>query len=406
MNDIQKCLPAGLITAGLIAATLLAACGGGGGDAGKPAPLPTPDPVARVDVLMSNERGMKAITIDDKNAYVALTNTEAEGSAVIATARGVSARSAWQNVALGACKLPASAQVEVRRAADLKQVDGKTVLVQPAWGSAEEHTLCELDQAKMTFVPKDKDFRICYATYCERMEVNDVKAVGKRWFANGGAGQNVQVSNDQGLTWKPLMGSMDSMSCTHQAFEVVGGRLLTGGECPLDMAYVRAYSMNADNSALASAVPVPINVPELENRNVHLITTLGKSERVFIGVEGGLLRSDDSGKSYKFVLKQPLSGGAGYPYITELLSPAGKPNVIVAAGFDKAHGLPYLAWSNDNGDKWTDLSSLLPGYKRANADATSEVTSMAEDAQGRILVTVNEEFKKKGRLVEVTLGKL
>ncbi|NHZ37254.1 hypothetical protein F0185_27190 [Massilia sp. CCM 8692] len=115
MNDFQKCLPAGLI-----AATLLTACGGGGGDAGKPAPLPTPDPVARVDILMSNERGMKAVTIDDKNAYVALTNTEAEGTAVIATARGVSARSAWQNVALGECKLPASAQVEVRRAADLR----------------------------------------------------------------------------------------------------------------------------------------------------------------------------------------------------------------------------------------------------------------------------------------------
>ncbi|NHZ80530.1 hypothetical protein F2P44_14790 [Massilia sp. CCM 8695] len=203
------------------------------------------------------------------------------------------------------------------------------------------------------------------------------------------------------------MGTMDSMSCTHQAFEVVGGLLLTGGECPLDMAYVRAYAMNADNSALASKVPVPISVPELENRNVHLITTLGKSERVFIGVEGGLLRSDDSGKSYKFVLKQPLSGGTGnYPYITRLLSPAGKPNVIVAAGFDKAKGFPYLAWSADNGDKWTDLSPLLPGYKRTTADATSEVTSIAEDAQGRILVTVNEEFKKKGRLVEVTLGRL
>jgi hypothetical protein len=401
MNDFQKCLPAGLI-----AATLLSACGGGGGDAGKPGPVPTPDPVARVDILMSNERGMNAITLDDKNAYIALTNTETEGSAVIATARGVSAKSTWQTLALGECKLPASTQVEVRRAANLKQVDGKTLLVQPAWGSAEEHTLCELDQAKMTFVAKDRDFRICYATYCERMEVNDVKAVGKRWFANGGAGQNVQVSNDQGLSWKPIMGTMDSMSCTHQAFEVVGGRLLTGGECPLDMAYVRAYSMNADNSALASKVAVAISVPELENRNVHLITTLGKSERVFIGVEGGLLRSDDSGKSYKFVLKQALSGGSGYPYITELFSPAGKPNVIVAAGFDKAHGLPYLAWSNDNGDKWTDLSSLLPGYKRTVADATGQVTAIAEDAQGRILVTVNEEFKKKGRLVELTLGKL
>ncbi|MCE3602005.1 hypothetical protein LXA47_00045 [Massilia sp. P8910] len=401
MKPVQQVLPAGLI-----AATLLTGCGGGGGDGGKPGPTPAPDPVARVDLLMSHERGMNAISIDDKNAYVALTNTETEATSVLATARGVSAKSVWQNLALGECKLPPSSQVEVRRAAELKQVDGKTLLMQPAWGSADEHTLCELDPVKMSFVPKDKDFRICYATYCERMQVADVKAVGRRWFANGGAGQNLQISNDQGLTWRPIMGTMDSMSCTHQSFEVVGGLLLTGGECPLDMAYVRAYAMNADNSGLASKVPVQISVPELENRNVHLITTLGKSERVFIGVEGGLLRSDDSGKSYKFVLKQALSGGANYPYITRLLSPAGKPNVIVAAGFDKAHGLPYLAWSNDNGDKWTDLSTLLPGYKRTVAGATSQVTSIAEDTQGRILVTVNEEFKKKGRLVEVKLGRL
>ncbi|MDQ1833193.1 hypothetical protein [Massilia scottii] len=401
MKPLQHCLPAGLI-----AATLLTGCGGGGGDGGKPLPPPAPDPIARVDVLMNHERGMNSITIDDKNAYVALTNTETDGSVILATARGVSTTSAWQTVGLGECRLPASEQVETRRAAELKQVDGRTLLMQPAWGSADEHTLCELDQAKMSFVPKDKDFRICYASYCERMYVGDVKAVGKRWFANGGAGQNVQVSNDQGATWRPIMGTMDSMSCTHQSFEVVGGRLLTGGECPLDMAYVRAYTMNADNSALASTVPVPLSVPELENRNVHLITTLGKSERVFIGVEGGLLRSDDSGKSYKFVLKQPLTGGVNYPYITQLLSPAGKPNVIVAAGFDKAKGLPYLVWSEDNGDKWTDLSTLLPGYKRTSGDATSQVTSIAEDAQGRILVTVNEEFQKKGRLVEVKLGRL
>ncbi|HEX8614566.1 MAG TPA: hypothetical protein VF800_25075 [Telluria sp.] len=396
MNEFQKCFPAGLL-----AATLLAGCGGNNDSF---LPEPAPDPVARVDVLMSNERGMNSVSIDDKNAYVALTNTDIEGTAIIATARAVTAKSSWQALALGECRLPASTEVETRRAAELKQVDGRTLMMQPAWGSADEHTLCELDQAKMSFVPKDKDFRICYQTYCERMHVGDVKAVGKRWFANGGAGHNLQVSSDQGLSWRPVMGTMDSMSCTHQAFEMVGGRLLTGGECPLDMAYVRAYAMNADVSALASTVAEPISVPELENRNVQFITTVGKS--VFIGVEGGLLRSDDNGKSYKFVLKQPLSGSANYPYITQLLSPAGKPNVIVAAGFDKARGLPYLAWSGDNGEKWTDLSTLLPGYKRTNADATGQVTSIAQDAQGRILATVNEEFQKKGRLVEVKLGRL
>ena len=123
-------------------------------------------------------------------------------------------------------------------------------------------------------------------------------------------------------------------------------------------------------------------------------------------MEGGLLRSDDGGRSFKFVIRQPVEGASNYPYITRLLSPAGKPNVLVASGFDKAKGVPYLVWSADNGDKWTDLSSLLPGFRRTSGDGTAQVTSMVEDAQGRILVTVNEQFQSKGRLVAVKLGEL
>lgn len=390
MIEFQKCLPGGLI-----AATLLSGCGGDS---------VAPDPAARAEVLMSSERGMNAITLDGKNAYLSLTNTAIEGTAVLSTARALDAKSVWSAVPLGDCRLPVNATVVTRRAPELKQVGGKTMLIQPAWGGPDEHTLCELDQAKMSFVPKDKDFRICYETYCERMEVGDVKAVGTRLFANAGGAQNLQVSTDQGGSWRPIMGSMDSMSCTHQSFHLVGDRLLTGGECPLDIAFVRAYQMKADGSDLVSKVPIALAVPELENRNVQFITSFGNGERVYVGVEGGLLRSDDGGRSFKFAMRQPLDGGGNYYYITQLISPANKPNVIVAAGFDKAKGLPYMGWSSDNGEKWTDLSPLLPGYKRGTADTTGQVTAMAEDAQGRILVTVNEDFKAKGRLVAVTLG--
>ena len=349
---------------------------------------------------------MQSITLDSKNAYLTLTNTATAGSAILHTARALDARSSWRPVALGACALPTSDLVETRRAAHLKQVGAKTLLMQPAWGSPEEHTLCELDADKLSFAPKDKDFKICYTSYCETMSLDDVQVVGTRWYANAGGAPNLQMSSDQGATWRAIIGNMESMACTNQAFHLIGNRLLVGGECPLDMAYIRAYQMNADNSALASKTELPITLPKLENRNVQFISSVAGSERVFAGVEGGLLRSDDSGRSFKFVIEQAVSGGSNYMYITSLLAPAGKPNTLVVSGWDKAKGLPYLAWSSDNGDKWIDLSSLLPGYKPGAREATSQVTSMVEDAQGRILVTVNEEFQAKGRLVAVKLGTL
>jgi hypothetical protein len=126
---------------------------------------------------------------------------------------------------------------------------------------------------------------------------------------------------------------------------------------------------------------------------------------VFAGVEGGLLRSEDGGKSFKFVIRHPLSGGGNYPYIRHLLALAGKPDTLVAGGFDKATQKPYLAWSKDGGTTWTDLSTLLPGYARNLDDASvAEVTAIAQDPQGRVLVTVNESKGAQGRLVLVTLG--
>jgi hypothetical protein len=76
--------------------------------------------------------------------------------------------------------------------------------------------------------------------------------------------------------------------------------------------------------------------------------------------------------------------------------------VIVAAGFDKPNGRPYLVWSADGGDTWTDLSDKLPGYSAA---AGGQVTSLVEGPQGQLFITVNEEGTAKGHLMQLTLGK-
>jgi hypothetical protein len=135
------------------------------------------------------------------------------------------------------------------------------------------------------------------------------------------------------------------------------------------------------------------------------MTTVQGNGLVYIGVEGGLLRSDDGGNSFKFVLRHAVDDSVSFPAITQLLSPAHDPDVIIAAGFDKVTGKAYLAWSPDRGQHWIELSSMLPGSERMNNTRSAEVTSLAEDANGRLLLTMNEEADSKGKLMQLTLGK-
>ncbi len=188
---------------------------------------------------------------------------------------------------------------------------------------------------------------------------NDMQAVGTRLYSNAGADLNLLASDDKGVTWRALLGRLEAGVCTHQAFHVMGSKVLVGGECPLDDAFIRAYTLSADGKTVTPAA-TPLSLPELDNRNVQFITSVANGNnplRVFIGVEGGLLRSDDGGQAFKFVIKK-VQADNSYPYITAFLSLANQPNRVVVAGFDKATGKPYLAWSDNAGDSWTDISSL------------------------------------------------
>lgn len=376
-------------------APLLFACGGSTND-----PEPT-----KVELMLSTDRGLQSIVFDGGHAYLSQSNSDTQASRVMRTDATITAGAAWQALDMGACALPANPSGDRLDAGVLQRAGGKTWLLQGPAQSDAQHTLCLLDSTGSSWLPKDAGLKVCYPGYCDTMWASELKAVGTRLFSNAGAGPNLLVSDDQGAHWRPLLGQMDPMICTHQSFHIVGSRVLVGGECPLDMAYVRAYGLTIDGGQLTSPNPLPMQLPELENRNVHFIESVPGTQRVFVGVEGGLLRSDDGGQAFKFVIRQPLSGGTGYPYITALLSPAGKPNRVIAAGFDKAAGKPYLAWSDDGGERWTELSALLPGYvKPAGSEATTQVTSLTEDAQGRIWLTVNEDLGRKGRLLKLSLG--
>ena len=392
-------------------ALLLAGCGGSSDDdkdEPKPPVVVQPTPVATsVDLLTSTTRGMESVAYHGGFAYLSLANSKTEGSAVLKTALPVTRTSSWAAVGLGACAMGKQGDFIVR-APKLKMVGDDMWLMQP-WAdvpsASAEHAACTLVAGTSTFVPRDQDLRVCTGSFCEMLAPQDIKIAGKRLYSNPGAGVNLFTSSDAGNTWKVIRGQKASMICTPTKFHVIGDRVLVGGECPLDMAFVEAYGLTSDGSALTSEAKLAISLPALENRNVQFIESVPESRRVFIGVEGGLLRSDDNGASFKFVIQEPLSGGKAYPYIHSFLPVKGKPDTVVIGGFDKATQQAYLAWSKDGGTTWTDISKLTPNHgKTPAAGATVMITGLAEDAQGRILVTMNETGEGQGKLLQLTLG--
>lgn len=397
-----------------VAAIVLAACGGSDDPAAPPPATPAPPPpvaqVTKVDVLATSASGIESIAYKDGQAYLGLSNSLSTGSSVLRTALPLKAGATWTAMPLGACGVAAAGETPLR--APTLRVLGSTMWLFQPWydgglATANDHALCALDTSAGTgvFVARDQGLKACSGEFCSVLSMTDLKQNGNVLYSNAGGAPNLLASNDGGNKWNAVLGQLDAMMCYHQSFEVIGDRVLVGGECPLDMAYVRAYRLRSDGLGLASEQALPVTLPDLENRNVQFISRIGTSQRVFIGVEGGLLRSEDGGQSFKFVIEHPLSGGANYPYIGQLLAMPDKPDTIVAGGFDKATTRPYLAWSADGGGKWTDISSLLPGYANAaGRTATGMVTSLGLDPQGRIVVTVNEEEHAKGSVLLLTLG--
>ena len=389
-------------------ALLLAGCGGSDDD-DAPAPPSAGQPPAvatKLDVFTSTARGMESVVYQGGNAYLSLANSKTEPAAVLKAPLPVTRASTWSPVSMGGCAIGTQGNFIVR-APKLKVV-GQDMWLMQHWAdlpeSKDEHSTCTLG-ANNAFVARDQDLRVCTGSFCETLSIQDIKQHGNRLYSNPGAGLNLFTSNNGGNTWTVIRGQKASMVCTPTKFHVIGNKVLVGGECPLDFAFVEAYQLTADGSALTNENKLPLTLPALENRNVQFIESVPDTKRVFIGVEGGLLRSEDDGVSFKFVIQQPLSGAKTYPYITAFVPVRGKPDTMVIGGFDKATQMAYLAWSKDGGATWIDISNLTPNHgKTPPAGATVMIKAISEDPQGRILVTMNDTGDAEGKLMQLTLG--
>ncbi|HEX2059737.1 MAG TPA: sialidase family protein [Thermoanaerobaculia bacterium] len=254
-------------------------------------------------------------------------------------------------------------------------------------GGATHSLMKSLDDGA-TWQPLDAQLEECHGTLCERLLATQVEVIVDRLFVN--AGGNVLVSGDHGASWSILQGASSTgkpqeQACYDPAFELVGPRLLIGGECPLDSAYLRTGTLAADRLQWQEE-PVAAQTPFLENRNIQFIRRRGDSNLVYAGIEGALLRSTDAGASYEFILHYDHDAPK-YPYITHILFPSTHPSAIVIAGFDKARGGPYLAVSFDDGATWRDESALLPGFSSMHWS----VSALAQTPAGQMLIAVEDD---------------
>ncbi|MEJ7861050.1 MAG: hypothetical protein WKF90_05370 [Pyrinomonadaceae bacterium] len=272
---------------------------------------------------------------------------------------------------------------------------------------ATDHSFLRSEDRGQTFIPMDAALHYCLGGYCSFLTPTQALFKDNLIFLNAGGASNLQVSNNNGASWIPLLGTLASNACTEQPFELINTRVLIGGECPLDIAYLRGGTLRSDLLDWASPEQRPINVitPNLQNRNVHFIKNKPNTPDVYAGVEGALLKSTDAGRNFSFVIKYGIGNSSGiYSYILKILFHSKNPNVIVVGGYDKGPARrPFLAYSKDNGGTWLDISNQTQFFvgKPSNTTVVDRVEFITEDPEGRVLVGVSRSETKTLRILQL-----
>ena len=263
------------------------------------------------------------------------------------------------------------------------------------------HSLFKSVDHGTTFVPSDRGLESCFFGYCEYLSATQAIFQNDLLFLN--AGGNLLVTKEGTGIWNALVGGHNTQACYYPAFELIGNRVLIGGECPLDFAYLRAGTLRGDFLGWSdSGQPKPVITPPLENRNVQFIKQKWDSPVVFAGVEGGLLKSVDYGQSFKFVMQYSVNDTGifhPFPYVQHILFPSIYQDLVIIGAYNKRFDTSYLAYSSDNGENWVDISSLIH-----SPELTSDwLFFLKEDAQQRVLVGLADRQKKRLTIAEALM---
>jgi hypothetical protein len=249
-------------------------------------------------------------------------------------------------------------------------------------GPATEHSFLKSLDHGSTYIPIDNGLQECLGNYCYYLTPTEALFKDDLIYLNAGGGPNLMFSNNGGASWTSLLGTMQQMTCSYQPFEMVGARMLVGGMC-LDTAYLRGGTLRPDLMGWTQ-LPADVSTPPLGLRLVRIIRNKPGTTDVYAGIGGGLLKSTDSGQTFRYVLQ--YSSGIPVPYIGSVLFSANNPNVIVIGGRDNGRSGPYLAYSRDNGETWYDISPRALIYAGPPGEETyyDEIDFVAQDPQGRI----------------------
>lgn len=257
-----------------------------------------------------------------------------------------------------------------------------------------ERTLLRSRDRGATFEPIDAELYNCIVeTECGYLVPQQIRAESDRLFVE--AGGNLIVSANDGQTWEQLWGGkwqgrLTPMSCPI-VFERIGETMLVGGECPLDWGFIRAGRLRPDLLGWNGDLEL-VKTPEMENRNVQFIRHIGNGV-VYAGIEGALMKSTDGGASFRYVIHYPIDAHDRYPYIGHMVVSSRDPRFLVIGGFDKKNLTGYLAYSNDGGETWQDVSGMV---------GEPYVILLAEDADGRMLIALDSGSKMT--LAEIVFG--
>lgn len=272
----------------------------------------------------------------------------------------------------------------------------------PRSNTLDAHSFLKSTDHGQTFIPLDEALKWCFKEFCQYTHVAQAFFRNNLIFITSGGGFNFYVSNDEGKSWKVLMGFPEPAVCTDIAVEIIGRKVLFGGECPMDFAFLSVGTLREDMLDWADGgFPRQVmGVKELQFRNVQFIRHSPNTSFALAGVEGALLRSSDLGETYQFKIKYTGDGGTKFPYIHELSDPGRYKDFFLAGGFDKSEPLVgYLAYSFDHGDTWTDISHLINPPESPAFD----VTFIREDPSGRILVGLLKKNEQKIVVAEVLI---
>ncbi|HEY0144521.1 MAG TPA: hypothetical protein VGF48_26795 [Thermoanaerobaculia bacterium] len=278
--------------------------------------------------------------------------------------------------------------------------DGKLYVLRGEGSSTlvSQPTLLRSTDRGATFTSLSENLKDCSLGPCEYLAGDDIAFAENRIFVN--AGGNLLVSGDDGASWTILYGLPGSdgkpaaQLCPVE-FQRVGERMLLGGECPLDVAWLSAGTLRPDLLGWAEQ-PRAVNTPWMENRNIQFIRHLGGDEWL-VAIEGAILKSSDNGASFRWVMHEDIDTHDFYPYLWEFLQPAAYPDLLIAAGFDKKEARAHLLYSPDRGESWINASHLL-----GPTTFPSAVTNLTVDADGRLLAVVHDAGRFD--LVELEIG--